>query len=272
MPRQAEPTPVDVRIMHAATGLLVLAMVGLVLVAGARWLAAKSIFELRAIRVAGDVSRNNAATLRANAVPRLAGNFLTMDLQRARSAFEAVPWVRHASVRRVWPMRVEVTLEEHKPAAYWETKADGADSNSDASVDRQLVNSFGEVFQANLGDVEDEDLPTLAGPEGSAQQMLRMYQLLEEAVRPLDETVDRLDLSGRGSWRATLDKGEVIEIGRGDEAEVLARVRRFVSSISQVVSTSGGAPLVSADLRHADGYAVRLQGVKTQPTPGKSRK
>jgi len=272
MPRQAEPTPVDVRIMHAATGLLVLAMVGLVLVAGARWLAAKSFFELRAIRVAGDVSRNNAATLRANAVPRLAGNFLTMDLQRARSAFEAVPWVRHASVRRVWPMRVEVTLEEHKPAAYWETKADGADSNSDASVDRQLVNSFGEVFQANLGDVEDEDLPTLAGPEGSAQQMLRMYQLLEEAVRPLDETVDRLDLSGRGSWRATLDKGEVIEIGRGDEAEVLARVRRFVSSISQVVSTSGGAPLVSADLRHADGYAVRLQGVKTQPVAGKTRK
>ena len=271
MPRNASTTlttaaPADVRMFNAAAALLALALVGFVLVAGARWLAAKAVFDLRAIHIEGDVARNNVATLRANALPRLTGSFLTLDLQRTRSAFEAVPWVRHANVKRVWPMKIAVTLEEHKPAAYWEVKVDGAE----AGMDRQLVNSFGEVFQANLGDVEDEDLPLLSGPQGSSQSMLRMYQLLLQALGPIDEHIDRLDLSGRGSWRATLDKGEVIEIGRGDEAEVLARVRRFVSTISQVVAGSGSAPLESADLRHADGYAVRLQGVRT--TPGKTRK
>jgi len=259
-------TPIDVRMLNAAAGLLVFVLLCGLLVAGARGLARESFFDLRAIHVDGDVARNNVATLRANALPRLTGNFLTLDLQRTRAAFEAVPWVRQAHVHRVWPMKVAVTLEEHKPAAYWETKVDGAETG----LDRQLVNSFGEVFQANLGDVEDEDLPLLTGPQGSSQSMLRMYQLLIQALRPLDEGVERLDLSGRGSWRATLYKGEVIEIGRGDEAEVLARVRRFVSTISQVVAGSGSAPLESADLRHADGYAVRLQGVKTNPV--KTRK
>jgi cell division protein FtsQ len=158
-------------------------------------------------------------------------------------------------------MKIAVTLEEHKPAAYWEAKTDGAD----AGMDRQLVNSFGEVFQANLGDVEDEDLPLLSGPQGSSKSMLRMYQLLAQTLGPLDEGIERLDLSGRGSWRATLDKGAVIEIGRGDEAEVLARVRRFVATISQVVAGAGQAPLETADLRHTDGYAVKLQGIRTIP-------
>ena len=266
MATQSTTAPVDVRMFNAAAALLVLAFVGLVLATGARWLAAKSVFDLRSVRIEGDMTRNNAATLRANALPRLSGNFLTLDLQRTRAAFEAVPWVRHASVRRIWPMKISVTLEEHKPAAYWETKVEGAESG----MDRQLVNSFGEVFQANLGDVEDEDLPLLSGPLGSSKSMLRMYQLLVDALHPLDEGIERLDLSGRGSWRATLDKGEVIEIGRGEEAEVLARVSRFVSTISQVVAGSGSAPLVSADLRHPDGYAVRLQGIKTNS--GKTRK
>jgi cell division protein FtsQ len=45
----------------------------------------------------------NAPSVRANALGKLAGNFFTLDLNTARQAFESVPWVRHASVRREWP-------------------------------------------------------------------------------------------------------------------------------------------------------------------------
>ena len=265
----SQPLPIDIRLMNAVTGLLVLALVTLVAVTGLRWFARQPVFAIRAIQIEGDMARNNAATLRANALPRLTGSFLSMNLQNSRAAFESVPWVRHAVLHRAWPMQLRVSLEEHKPAAYWEAKADGADADSDASVDRQLVNSFGEVFQANLGDVEDDDLPTLSGPQGSAAQMLRMWQLLGAQLQPLDETVERLDLSGRGSWRATLDKGEVIEIGRGEEAEVLARFNRFVRSLSQITARNH-APLLFADLRHPDGFAVRLRGISTSTQPGKT--
>ncbi|MEJ6006491.1 cell division protein FtsQ/DivIB [Paucibacter sp. AS339] len=268
--RQPSPVtlPPDVRLMNAVSGLLVVAV--LVFAAGLalRWVARLPIFAIRAIQVEGDVTRNSAASLRANALPQLSGSFLSMSLKEGRAAFEAVPWVRRAVVQRVWPHKLRVKLEEHEPAAYWETKVEGADSQSDASVERLLVNSFGEVFQANLGDVEDEELPILAGPSGTAGAMLQMWQGLQALSKGLDEKVERLDLSGRGSWRLALERGAVIELGRGSEAEILARYGQFVRSITQITSLNK-APLLSADLRHAEGFAVRLSGISTTPNPVK---
>lgn len=257
------PMPPDIRLMNAVTALLlaviVVAAAGLAL----RWVVRLPVFAIRAIQVDGDVTRNSEASLRANALPRLSGSFLSMNLQDGRDAFEAVPWVRRAVVQRVWPSRLVVKLEEHRPSAYWE--AEGADAQGEAGIERLLVNSFGEVFQANLGDVEDDDLPVLAGPVGTAAAMLPMWQRLQAVSKALGEQVERLDLSGRGSWRLTFESGAVIELGRGSETEILARYSQFVRSITQITSLNR-APLLSADLRHADGYAVRLSGISTTPS------
>lgn len=260
--------PPDVRLMNAVSALLVAALVATAAWAALRWVVRLPVFNLRAIQVEGDVSRNSVASLRANALPRLQGSFLSMNLQSGRAAFEAVPWVRHAQLQRVWPMRLKVSLEEHRAAAYWEARVDGADAASEAAAERALVNSFGEVFQANLGDVEDETLPLLAGPAGTAATMLQMWRALSPAAEKLGESIERLDLSGRGSWRATLGGGAVIELGRGGLADVVDRFGRFAHSITQVTATYR-SPLLSADLRHADGYAVKLRGVTTTQTPGK---
>lgn len=263
------PLPPDIRLMNGVSALLVLGVLLATVSLGLQWLVRQPVFAIRAITVEGDVNRNSAASLRANALPRMSGSFLSMNLQQTRAAFEAVPWVRHATVQRLWPARLQVTLEEHQPAAYWETKPEGADAESDATVERLLVNDHGEVFQANLGDVEDEDLPVLSGPEKSSAHMLRLWQQLQAQTARLEDSISRLDLSGRGSWRATLEKGTVIELGRGTDAEVLARYTQYVSSITQV-SARFHTAVLSADLRHIDGYAVRLRGISTSAaTPGK---
>jgi len=259
--------PSDIRLMNAVSALLVAALVATAAWGVLRWVVRLPAFNLRAIQVEGDVSRNSVASLRANALPRLHGSFLSMSLKDGRAAFEAVPWVRRAQLTRVWPMRLRVNLEEHRAAAYWEARTDGADSATEAAAERALVNSFGEVFQANLGDVEDETLPVLAGPAQTAGTILQMWRALSPAAEKLGEGIDRLDLSGRGSWRATLGSGAVIELGRGSETDVVERFGRFAQSITQVTATYR-SPLLSADLRHADGYAVKLRGVTTQ-TPGK---
>ena len=64
------------------------------------------------------------------------------------------------------------------------------------------------------------------------------------------------------SWQATLDTGAVVEIGRGSDEEAVARTLRFVNTVRQVTSRYQ-RPLEYADLRHTDGYAVRLRGVST---------
>ena len=250
--------PADVRLMQAtANTVLALVVLGL-LAAGLQRLARAPIFNIQAIRIEGDVSRNSESTIRANAAPRLAGSFLTLDLQQARAAFEAVPWVRHAVVQRVWPGKLAVRLEEHQPVALWL----GTDGND------RLVNTHGEVFEANIGDVEDDGLPRLQGPEGSASAMLAMLKRLAPVLGGRrDGDLAQLELSDRGSWRATLDKGAVIELGRGTDDEVLARTQRFVQTLPRVEARYQ-RPLESADLRHADGFAVRLKGVTTgDPVP-----
>ncbi len=259
--------PPDIRLMNAVSALLVAALLVTAAWGVLRWVVRLPAFNLRAVQVEGDVSRNSVASLRANALPRLQGSFLSLNLKDGRAAFEAVPWVRRARLQRVWPMRLKVNLEEHRAAAYWEARTDGADAATEASAERALVNSFGEVFHANLGDVEDEDLPVLAGPPGSAAAMLQMWRALSPAAEKLGEGIDRLDLSGRGSWRLGFGSGAVVELGRGSEAEVVGRFGQFARSITQVTATYH-SPLLSADLRHADGYAVKLRGVTTQ-TPGK---
>ena len=246
------PLPPDVRLMNGTA--VALAAIAAILVAAmaVMWLARQPFFAIRSISVDGDVARNSVSTIRANAAPKLAGNFVTMDLRAVRRAFESVPWVRLAVVRRVWPNRLRVQLEEHRPVAIW-----GSESGAE-----KLVNSFGEVFEANVGDVEDDNLPTLAGPEGSSAHVLAMLARVEAGLAPLGGRVEALALSGRGSWQATLDTGAVVELGRGSDDDVLARAARFVTTVDQVTSRYH-RPLEYADLRHSDGYAVRLKGVST---------
>jgi cell division protein FtsQ len=249
------PLPLDVRLMNAvSSGVFALAALVL-LVAGIVWLTRAPWFAIRALQVDGELGRSNVPTLRANALPRLQGNFFSVDLDRTRGAFEAVPWVRRAVVRRVWPDRLAVRLEEHRPVALWQ-------NDEEAPL---LVNSFGELFDANLGEVEDERLPVLSGPPGSAAAMWSLLQRLQPVLAPQGLALQRLRLSPRGSWRGETDAGQVIEFGRGSEDELVARSGRFVRTLAEVTGRFG-KPLVSADLRHVDGYALRLEGVSTVAT------
>jgi cell division protein FtsQ len=243
--------------MHHTSNLLFV-LAGVLLAAMAvLWWVRQPVFALRSIRIDGDMTRNSVATIRVNAVPKLRGNFFSTDLQADQRAFESVPWVRHAVVQRVWPDRLAVRLEEHRPAAAWI----GSDRND------RLVNTLGEVFEANVGDVEDDNLPELEGPEGSSLAMLDMLVRLQTLFVPREWHIDALRLSSRLSWRVELDNGAVIELGRGSHDEVIARTQRFIATVSQVPQPYR-RPIEYADLRHRDGYALRLQGVTTTPPPG----
>ena len=140
------------------------------------------------------------------------------------------------------------------------------------SFDRlSLVNTYGEVFEANIGDVEDDSLPTLTGPDGSSVHMLAMLNRLRPLFERLDARIESMALSGRGSRRLELDSGAAIELGRGSDDEVLARTDRFLATLTQVTGRYQ-RPLEYADLRHRDGYAVRLKGITTVIPATKDRK
>jgi cell division protein FtsQ len=256
------PVPLDVKLMNTAASTLFAACIVLVAAALAWWAVRHPVFSIAGITVQGEVAHNSVPTLRANVAPQLAGNFFTVDLAAAREAFEGVPWVRQAVVRREFPNRLRVLLQEHRPVALW-----GDESES------KLLNSFGEVFEANVGDVEQEDLPRLTGPDGRSPEVLAMYDTIKPLFAPLDFSVQQLTLTPRGNWQVELDNGAEVELGRGTPAEIAARTQRFVLTLTQIASRNGrrADALLSADLRYAEGYALRLRGVGTTNTDAGKR-
>lgn len=253
------PIPFDVKFMHLVASLLLLVFVLMALSALAGWAVRHPVFAIRGVTVLGDSEHTNAVTLRANVAPQLAGTFFTLDLAAARKAFEAMPWVRRAVVRREFPNRLRVTLQEHQAVAYWGEEGEST-----------LLNSQGEVFEANVGEIEQESLPRLNGPQDQSAQVLLMYRALAPLFEGLELPVDELTLSGRGGWELRLDTGAQVVLGGGPHDEVVARAGRFLRTLTQVASRYGRTPamLESADLRHEDGYALRLRGVSTLEPQG----
>lgn len=252
--KKALPLPLDIRLMNMTAAALTVLFVLLMFAGGVWWMLQHPAFSIQAITVQGDVTRNNAVTLRANVMPQLSGNFFTIDLNRTREAFEAVPWVRGAVVHRDFPNSLRAVLVEHEPMALWGDE----DSN-------KMVNQQSRVFEANVEDVDVERLPRLRGPDEQSAVVVAMYRHLRPHFEGMDMGIEQLELTPRGSWRVLTQSGAWLELGRGTEAEVGAQLKTFFRTLSQVTDRFGRTPtaLVGADLRHKDGYALRLRGVTT---------
>ena len=249
--------PLDVKLMNIVSGLLLFGCVALLSVAGLWALVRNPIFALTDITVSGDVTHNNAVTIRANVTPQLLGNFFTLDLLKARHTFESVPWVRRAIIERKFPNQLLVQLEEHQPVAYW---GSGAET--------RLVNSAGEIFVANSDEIDNEAMPRLDGPDSESAQVLELYKALAPEFEAIKLPIRGVELSGRGSWRLTLESGSEIELGRGRVSEVQVKVKRFIDTLTHVMNRLDKkvSSLESADLRHENGYAVRIRGLRTLET------
>jgi len=222
--------------------LLFFAMTGLgwALVA---WTSSKPIFPLHKLVLSAPPSQVTQAQLEHAARTAIRGNFFTVRLEEVRMAFETLPWVRRAGVRRLWPDGLGLSLEEHEAVAYWKNIGDG---------DVRLINRQGEVFAAssNVG------MPEFSGPQDSAAVMLKYYETYSRILQPLRAKLVRMDLSARGTWRLWLDNGLSIVLDREQERSLVeARLEDFVAALPHL-QDSLGVQVARADLRYPNGFAL----------------
>jgi cell division protein FtsQ len=237
----------DTRLLHASANGLLALLLAAVLGAGAWWLVQRPVFTLRAVSIepaAGEALHHvSSPLLRNSAARRAAGNFFTIDLEDVRAGFETVPWVRRATVRRIWPNRLVVSIEEHRPLALW--------------GDGRLVNTYGELYSANLAEAEEDGpLPQFSGPAGSQQQVVTRWEELHRWLSPLGLRPAALHLSPRYAWTARLDDGTVLLLGRDQGLPIEERVRRWVTAYPRVKARLERRAEV-VDLRYPNGFAVR---------------
>lgn len=207
------------------------------------WFVSRPLFPVREVIVQTPPAQVTEAQLEYVARTAIRGNFFTMDLDDVRGAFEKLPWVRRAEVRRRWPDAVELRLEEHQAVAYWTVSESG---------DARLVNRFGEVFTA----ASNATMPQLDGPQGSSGWLLARHQEFSRMLQPLGMQIVGLALSAREAWRLRLDNGMEILLGREqDRAPLNERLARFIAAWPKV-QEQVGVQVAVADLRYPSGFAL----------------
>jgi cell division protein FtsQ len=214
-------------------GLLLAVMIG-----GAwalvRWDA--TLFPVRVIAVEGQVHDHSSRLLQQTISERLTGGMLTADLADLKEAADGVAWVAKSAVRRDWPDRLRVQVEEHRPLARW---------NHDG-----LVTADGVVFRPGTGSVP-AGLPLLEGEDQRAPEVVQRYQRWRDDLMLIGHLIETLSVDARGAWRVELVNGLAIYLGT--EA-VEQRLARFIASATQL--EAAGQPEV-VDMRYSNGFAVK---------------
>lgn len=242
----------DIKMLNAVSGALFGLVALALLSAGLWWLAQRPMFTLKIIRIEGleeELRHIDRSTIKSTAVPRIKGNFFTADLDAIRVAFETVPWVRKATVRREWPNKLIVDLEEHKALGTW-------------GEDGRLLSVKGDVFTANLAEAEEDgELLEFAGPEGSEKEVVARFNELRDWFAPANLAPDGVQLSSRYAWSVKLNTGMTVELGREQSKTTLKeRVARLVGIYPQLVARLQDR-IESVDMRYPNGLALKANGM-----------
>jgi cell division protein FtsQ len=193
------------------------------------------IFPLREVKVEGQLNHVSREQIQLIVAKHLKGNFFTLDLIKARDAFEKLPWARNVSLRRRWPDKLEVSIEEHQALARWGSIA--------------LVNTHGELFHAASG----SDLPIFYGPGDGVIEVASQYAEFSKALKLANLEISTLALTPRRAWQVTTTNGMVMELGR---VEMQLRLERFADVYTTTIAALN-KKISYADLRYPNGFAVR---------------
>jgi cell division protein FtsQ len=199
---------------------------------GYYWLHRPDLLPLQSVRLSAMPQRVEVNEVLRVVRSEVNGNFITVDIKHLRVALEQLPWVRSVNIRREFPDRLSVQLEEHQALARWNNTA--------------LVNVQGEVFEA----VSEQELPNFVGPEGESAEVSQRYVAFGKQLKPLGLTLTQLAESPRHAWQLHLNSGWVLELG---SEQMEQRLERFVTVYPYGLA---GRQLKYVDLRYRNGFAV----------------
>jgi len=196
------------------------------------------VMQVRSVQVEGMFLQVKATEIKQVAAVFSKQGFLGVEMAVLKQAIEAMPWVKHASVRRVWPETLYISVEEQTAVAQW--------------GDHGLVSPTGELFfpssKTQLG-----EMPILFGPGSDGAQVLMQYRKVREMLSTHEMDVVRLEQDERRAWVVTLNSGVKLLLGR-KESE--ARLARFIELYPEVLM-SWERVIDEVDLRYTNGFAVR---------------
>lgn len=183
-----------------------------------------------------------------------------LDIAAARESLESLPLVRSASVRKLYPGEVVISLEEREAHALWQR--DGEIS---------VVAADGAVIDSFQDDPRYVHLPLVVGE--TANRATREYLTLIEAAGPLAARIRAGTLVADRRWTLKLDNGVDVRLPEQDPRGALARLVALEQQHRLLEKD-----IIAVDLRLPDRVVVRLteeaaaaraEALKKKPVRGK---
>ncbi|MDH5601424.1 MAG: cell division protein FtsQ/DivIB [Gammaproteobacteria bacterium] len=216
---------------------LPLAVVCVVMFYAENHLSKPQTLPVNKIRVHGAFVNVDEAMLHRAIAGVIAGGYFNVDVERVREVVEQLPWVHKASVRRVWPDTLSVSVVEQQPVAI--SRATG------------LINSNGEVFKP-LNKTVLKKLPVFEGSTTVNKLMLQKYYEMNGVLSEINRTITYLKFDARHAIELKLDNGLKVVLGRDDTVHRLNRFMRIYNKVLLVRIND----IDLVDLRYTNGMAI----------------
>ncbi|MCL5263049.1 MAG: FtsQ-type POTRA domain-containing protein [Acidobacteria bacterium] len=195
-------------------------------------------------------------------------NIFYVPLAKRRAELERMPWVQSASVMRILPDQLRVSIVERKPVAFLQT-------GSQIS----LIDAQGMVLGLTPGIMARHhfSFPVITGldpnmPEPTRAARVQLYlkflQTLDSGGNHISSQISEVDLADPEDVRATITTGHrdlLLHFGRED---FLARYQRYKANIQNWLTQY---PALSAvDLRYKDQVVLTMAHPAAPPDAAKT--
>ena len=166
-------------------------------------------------------------------------SLFSLDPSAARQTLESMPWVDRASVAKIFPDQIKITLSEHKPYAVWQK------GDEFVVVDREGR----EIVPFEPG--RYAALPVVVGTGAAAHAAALIDEM--EVLPELRARAKAYVRVGDRRWNLRLENGLAIELPEDDPVAALAEVARMDREEGLL-----SRDIASVDMRLEDRMVIKL--------------
>lgn len=188
------------------------------------------------IRLSGSFDNIDTMALETQLQPYLGQGFFILDIDAIQSRISQRPWVRNASVRRIWPNQIYVSIEEKQAVARWDKK--------------NLLSARGKIFEAS-GE-QFSQLPVINGYPSQTVELLHRFKALNLRLSDLGLSIDAMREDSKGALTLEFKDGLKLSLGSQDSDR---KVDYFVAVYRQQIEPRLNK-IQHIDFRYSNGFAI----------------
>jgi cell division protein FtsQ len=188
--------------------------------------------------------------------------FFGLNIENVREEVRSLPWLKSASVRRVFPDRLHIDVIERQAKMQWNENG-LIDKENEVFYPPQLAENS---FEADVHDWRDRfaHMPHLKGSDSRTQELQKSYNQYNTMLGDIGVKLLGLHEDGRRSQTLLLNSDVIVKLGY-EKLEL--RFERFRHLFLKYVpsATKQG---VQFDMRYTNGFTVASAGNNSNSITG----